>query len=62
MKILSPTLHGYLDYVTVLLFLAAPTVIGLTGMAKAIACALAAVHFAIRLAPPSSFRLRSTGG
>jgi hypothetical protein len=42
MKI-SPTLHGYLDYLTVLLFLVAPTLIGLTGMARTVAYALAGV-------------------
>jgi len=49
MKILSPTLHGYLDYVTVVVFLAAPTLIGLTGMPGAIAYALAGIHLAMTL-------------
>jgi hypothetical protein len=33
MKIISPTQHGYRDYVTVALFLVAPTLIGLVGLA-----------------------------
>ncbi|WP_411725577.1 hypothetical protein [Methyloglobulus sp.] len=49
MKIISPTQHGYLDYVTVVLFLAAPTLIGLTGVAGALAYALAAIHLAMTL-------------
>jgi hypothetical protein len=50
MKIISPTQHGYLDYVTVILFLIAPTLIGLTGMAGIIAYALAGIHLAMTLA------------
>jgi hypothetical protein len=50
MKPLSPTLHGSLDYVTVLLFLAAPTLIGLTGAAAAVAYVLAGVHALMTLA------------
>ena len=49
MKIISPRVHGYLDYVTVVLFLVAPTLIGLTGMAGAIAYALAGIHLAMTL-------------
>ena len=37
MKILSPTQHVYLDYLTVVIFLLAPSLIGLTGMAGTIA-------------------------
>ncbi len=48
-KILTPTLHGYLDYVTVVLFLAAPTVLGLTGMAGIFAYVLAIIHLAMTL-------------
>lgn len=44
MKPISATLHGCLDYVTVLLFLASPTLIGLTGAAATVAYALAGVH------------------
>ncbi len=49
MKIISPTNHGYIDYVTVALFLAAPTVIGLTGIAGVIAYALAGIHLTMTL-------------
>jgi hypothetical protein len=49
MKIISPAQHGYLDYVTVALFLAAPTVIGLTGVAGIVAYALAVIHLAMTL-------------
>ena len=49
MKIISPTLHGYLDYVTVLLFLIAPTLFGLTGMAGTFVYILAGIHLAMTL-------------
>ena len=49
MKIISPTFHGYLDYVTVVLFLVAPTLVGLTGAAGTFAYALAAIHLAMTL-------------
>lgn len=44
MKLISPKRHGYLDYVTVLLFLASPKLIGLTGASATPAYALAGVH------------------
>jgi hypothetical protein len=49
MKKLNPTQHGYLDYVTVFLFLAAPSVLGLTGMAGTFAYVLAIIHLAVTL-------------
>jgi hypothetical protein len=49
MKILSPTQHGYLDYLTVVIFLLAPSLIGLTGMAGTIAYLLAGIHLAMTL-------------
>jgi hypothetical protein len=49
MKIISPRVHGYLDYVTVVLFLVAPTLIGLTGMAGTFAYMLAGIHLAMTL-------------
>jgi hypothetical protein len=49
MKIISPTQHGYLDYATVVLFLAAPSTIGLTGIAGILAYVLAAIHLAMTL-------------
>ena len=44
MKPIAPHLHGCLDYATVLLFLAAPALMGLTGAAAGIAYVLAGVH------------------
>ena len=49
MKILSPTQHGYLDYLTVVIFLLAPSLIGLTGLAETIAYLLAGIHLAMTL-------------
>ena len=34
MKPITPTMHGYLDYLTVVVFLAAPKLLGLDGLAK----------------------------
>jgi hypothetical protein len=50
MKIISPRVHGYLDYVTVVVFLLAPMVIGLTGIPAMLAYALAGVHLVMTLA------------
>jgi len=44
-KILNPRTHGYLDYFTVILFLVAPTLLGLTG----IPAMLAYVHLVMTL-------------
>lgn len=49
MKIISPAFHGFLDYLTVVLFLFAPTVMVLIGMARTFAYVLAAVHLAMTL-------------
>ena len=49
MKILTATQHGYLDYLTVILFLAAPSVLGLTGMAGIFAYVLAIIHLTVTL-------------
>jgi len=49
-KILNPRTHGYLDYVTVILFLLAPTVLGLTGIPATLAYALAVIHLVMTLA------------
>lgn len=49
MKKISPTLHGYLDYVTVAIFLVAPSLIGLTGLAMIFSYALAGIHLAMTL-------------
>lgn len=50
MKITSPTLHGCLDYVTVVLFLVAPTLVGLSGIAGTLSYTLAAIHLGMTLA------------
>ncbi len=49
MKIISPTLHGYLDYITVVLFAIAPAFFGLTGIAGILAYALAVIHLTVTL-------------
>lgn len=49
MKILSPRLHGYLDYLTVLIFLVAPTLVGLSGLPAMLAYTLAGVHLTMTL-------------
>ncbi len=49
MKILTPTQHGYLDYATVILFLVAPSLLGLTGMAGIFAYLLAGIHLIMTL-------------
>jgi len=50
MKVVSPLMHGYLDYLTVTLFLFAPTVFGLTGTVATLAYALAVIHLLLTLA------------
>ena len=49
MKVLSPTVHGVLDYVVVLLFAAAPTVFGFTGVPATLSYVLAGVHLTMTL-------------
>lgn len=43
-KILAPRVHGFLDYLTVVVFAAAPAAFGLTGLAATLSYLLAAVH------------------
>lgn len=47
MKILSAKVHGVLDYVVVIVFLAAPKLIGLQGTPALLSYALAAVHLMV---------------
>ena len=49
MKIITPRNHGYLDYITVAIFLAAPTLVGFNGLPRALAYALAGIHLAMTL-------------
>lgn len=50
MKILSPKIHGYLDFLTVIIFAAAPTVFGFDGLPATISYVLAVVHLLLTLA------------
>lgn len=47
--IINPLIHGYLDYFTVVVFLLAPSLLGLDGLAGALAYALAVIHLAMTL-------------
>jgi hypothetical protein len=49
MRILSPRVHGVLDYVVVAAFLASPTVLKLSETPALIAYVLAGVHLALTL-------------
>lgn len=49
MKPITPTMHGYLDYLTVVVFLAAPKLLGLEGLPALLSWTLAAVHLALTL-------------
>ncbi len=53
MKVITPSIHAYLDYLTVAIFVVAPPVLGLTGLAELIAYALALVHLALTLVTDS---------
>lgn len=50
MNFLSHITHGYLDYVTVVIFLLAPSLLGFSGLPAMIAYGLAAVHLLLTLA------------
>jgi len=49
MKILSPRVHGYLDYLVVVVFLLAPTLFRLEGAPCKISYALAGIHLVLTL-------------
>lgn len=49
MRIITAGPHRILDFVTVIAFLLAPVIFGLTGAAATLAYALAAVHLALTL-------------
>jgi hypothetical protein len=46
-KIISDQMHGVLDYITVIIFAIAPSLIGLTGVAAVVSYVLAIVHFSM---------------
>ncbi|WP_024298529.1 hypothetical protein [Methylomicrobium lacus] len=47
--IINPLIHGYIDYATVVIFLLAPSLLGLGGVAGMLAYALAVIHLAMTL-------------
>ncbi len=49
MKIIASRVHGYFDYATVIVFLVAPTLFGLSGIAAILSYTLAAIHLAMTL-------------
>jgi hypothetical protein len=49
-EVISSRLHGVLDYLTVIAFALAPTILGLTGAAAWLAYTLAVVHLGVTLA------------
>jgi len=55
MKIISPRMHGYLDFLTVALFLLAPTLLGLSQIPAMLAYSLAAIHLMVTLASDFPF-------
>jgi hypothetical protein len=57
MKIISDEIHAGLDYVTVVIFALAPSVIGLSGPAAIVSYALAIVHLAMTLVTNMPFSL-----
>lgn len=62
MKIISPHVHGYLDFLTVVIFLLAPTFLNLSEMPTLLSYGLAAAHLTVTLItgfPVASFKLIS---
>ena len=49
MKVLSDPIHGILDYLTVAIFVLAPSLLGFGGVAALISYALAGIHLAMTL-------------
>jgi hypothetical protein len=50
LKVLSPRIHGFLDYAVVSLFALAPTLFGFGGVAATLAYVVAAIHLTLTLA------------
>ncbi len=57
MKVISPRIHGYLDFLTVVIFLLAPTLLGLSQLSAILAYGLAVVHLIVTLASDFPFGL-----
>ena len=55
MKVVSPRIHGYFDFLTVVIFLLAPTLLGLSELPAMLAYALAGVHLIVTLASDFPF-------
>ncbi|MBK8605003.1 MAG: hypothetical protein IPN87_18745 [Saprospiraceae bacterium] len=55
MKVISPRIHGYLDCLTVVIFLLAPTLLGLSQLSAILAYSLAVVHLIVTLASDFPF-------
>jgi hypothetical protein len=49
MKFISPKVHGFIDYLVVVVLLASPSVFGFTGLVANFTYALGAIHFALTL-------------
>lgn len=49
MKILTPSNHAILDYVSVIIFLIAPSILGLSTVPAALSYTLAIVHLAMTM-------------
>jgi len=47
--IINPRIHGYLDYFTVIVFLLAPSLLSLSGVAGLLSYTLAIIHLAMTL-------------
>lgn len=55
MKVVSPRTHGYFDFLTVVIFLLAPTLLGLSELPAMLAYTLAGVHLIVTLASDFPF-------
>ena len=55
MKVISPRIHGYFDFLTVFIFLLAPTLLGLGQLSAMLAYGLAVVHLIVTFASDFPF-------
>lgn len=55
MKVISPRIHGYFDFLTVFIFLLAPTLLELGQLSAMLAYGLAVVHLIVTLASDFPF-------